>query len=178
MTRTNPFPAHQPPIFVIAALNNQRVIGIQNQLPWHIPDDLKRFKALTMGHRIVMGRKTFESIGKPLPGRENVVISRSNLSIPGVTVTSSLGEAFAPHHAASSPIFMIGGAQLYEQTLTEFAPRVQRLYLTLVDMPCDGDAHFPAVDFLRWHCERREPKQTQSPPIIRFEWQDWARRPD
>src|SRR5438046_1174600 len=103
-----------------------RVIGNGNKIPWHLPDDFKWFKQMTTGQIVVMGRKTFESIGKPLPNRETIVVSRSATSIPGVRVVSSL-EQINPA-AESRDVFICGGAQIYEQTL----PRCSDLYLTLV----------------------------------------------
>jgi len=124
----------------IAAMSLNRVIGRGNTIPWHIPDDLKWFKKLTMGHVIVMGRKTFESIGKPLPGRKTIVLSRSNLGLPNVEVVSDLEHI--PEPAAGQEIFICGGAQIYEQAL----PRCSDLFLTLVKRVVDGDAFFPKFE--------------------------------
>jgi len=124
----------------IAAMSLNRVIGRGNTIPWHIPDDLKWFKKLTMGHVIVMGRKTFESIGKPLPGRKTIVLSRSNLELPNVEVVSDLEHI--PEPAAGQEIFICGGAQIYEQAL----PRCSDLFLTLVKRVVDGDAFFPKFE--------------------------------
>jgi len=124
----------------IAAMSLNRVIGRGNTIPWHIPDDLKWFKKLTMGHVIVMGRKTFESIGKPLPGRKTIVLSRSSLELPNVEVVSDLEHI--PEPAAGQEIFICGGAQIYEQAL----PRCSDLFLTLVKRVVDGDAFFPKFE--------------------------------
>lgn len=114
-----------------------RVIGNGNQIPWHLPEDFKWFKATTTGHVIVMGRKTFESIGKPLPNRETIVLSRSAWSHPGVKTISHL-EAL-PAIAGDRQVFICGGAQIYEQTL----PQCAELLLTLVNREVAGDAYFP-----------------------------------
>lgn len=117
-----------------------RVIGNGNQIPWHLPEDFKWFKATTTGHVIVMGRKTFESIGKPLPNRETVVLSRSAWSHPGVQTISSLNDL--PALVGDKQVFICGGAQIYEQTL----PRCAELYLTLVKREVQGNAFFPKFE--------------------------------
>lgn len=117
-----------------------RVIGNGNQIPWHLPEDFKWFKATTTGHIIVMGRKTFESIGKPLPNRETIVLSRSAWSHPGVKTIHNLEEL--PALAGDKQVFICGGAQIYEQTL----PRCSELFLTLVKREIPGDAYFPKFE--------------------------------
>lgn len=128
------------PFKAIAAMSRNRVIGNGNRIPWHLPEDFKWFKATTTGHIIVMGRKTFESIGKPLPHRETIVLSRAAFSHPGVRTISSLDELPAP--AADKQIFICGGAQVYEQTL----PLCSELFLTLVKREVEGDAFFPEFE--------------------------------
>jgi dihydrofolate reductase len=134
-----------PRVTLIAALAANRVIGRKGALPWHIPEDLKRFKSLTLGHPVVMGRKTFDSIfsrlGKPLPGRRNMVISRSMKSAVGVEVFGFL-QAALDAVSGGEEIFVIGGEQIYELAL----PLAQRLELTEVREAVDGDAWFPAFD--------------------------------
>jgi dihydrofolate reductase len=137
---------------IIAALARNRVIGKNNQLPWRLPADLKHFKAVTLGKPVIMGRKTFESIGKPLPGRDNIVVTRDpKFHADGIAVAHSLDDALAQAHAAPE-IMLIGGAQLYMQAL----PRAQRLYLTLIHADFDGDAHFPDYDPADWRETARE----------------------
>jgi len=120
------------------ALN--RVIGRDHHIPWHLPDDFRWFKRLTMGHVLVMGRRTFESIGRPLPGRETIVLSRSGFQVPGVRTVSDL----ASLDPTSDPrdFFICGGAEIYTQTL----PRCSDLYLTLVKREVDGDTFFPPFE--------------------------------
>ena len=131
-------------ISVIVAVGRNNEIGCANKLLWHISEDLKRFKALTTGSPIVMGRKTYESIGRPLPNRRNIVVSRQkNLKIDGVEVFGSIDEALA---AVGNDAFVIGGAEIYAQTL----PLAQKLYLTQVDQSHEADAYFPKVDPDQW----------------------------
>ncbi len=142
----------------IAAMDKNRVIGRDNQLPWHLPADLAHFKALTTGHPILMGRKTHESIGRPLPNRHNIVLTRNlGYESTGVTVVHSLNEAIAAC-PSDHEIFIIGGADLYRLAL----PQVQRLYLTLIDHAFTGDTHFPALAPGEWteiSRERHEPDE-------------------
>ena len=138
-------------ISLIVAVAEQGVIGQENALPWRLPGDLKRFKALTMGKPIIMGRKTFDSIGRPLPGRTNIVITRqSGLQLPGCVVLGSLSEALSSVHA--DEYMVIGGAEIYRQVL----PLAQRVYLTQVHANISGDAFFPALEPTQWHETYRE----------------------
>ena len=123
----------------IVAVSKNGVIGRDNDLPWHLPEDLKRFKSLTMGHPIVMGRKTYESIGRPLPGRTSVVLTRSSeFAPPGIIVVRSLDEAIDACEGEAE-VFVIGGSSLFAEVL----PRVDRLYLTRVHATVEGDTFFP-----------------------------------
>lgn len=132
----------QPRVSVIAALAKNRVIGIDNRLPWRLPEDLAHFKALTLGHPILMGRKTFESLGRPLPGRTNIVITRNTGYAPeNCQVARSIPDALALCEGIDE-VFFIGGAELYAQTI----PLADRLYLTEVDICPEGDAWFPDYD--------------------------------
>jgi dihydrofolate reductase len=167
----NPHP--QPPrVTLIVAMAKNRAIGKDNTLPWHIPEDLKRFKALTMGHPIVMGRKTFDSIGRPLPGRRNIVISRNrSLAIPGVEVTGSLDEALAAC-SAEPEVFVIGGEQIYAQALG----RADRIEMTEVGQAVDGDAFFPPIDEAAWvESSSTTPAPPAGSPAYRFRTLDRRR---
>jgi dihydrofolate reductase len=124
----------------IAAMSLNRVIGRGNQIPWHLPEDFKWFKRMTTGNVVVMGRKTFESIGKPLPNRETIVVSRSGFSYPGVRTVSSLDEIDLANEARE--VFICGGGQIYEQALGKCSD----LYLTVVKREVEGDAFFPAFE--------------------------------
>lgn len=131
---------------IIVAVADNGVIGSGNRLPWRLPDDLKRFKALSLGKPIVMGRKTFDSIGRPLPGRLNIVISRrSGLEIPGCRVVTSIDEALAAAQPAPE-IVIVGGADIYRQVL----PSVQVIHLTRVHANVAGDVVFPELQPHEW----------------------------
>lgn len=137
---------------LIVAMAQNRVIGRDNQLPWRLPKDLQYFKATTMGKPIVMGRKTFESIGRALPGRVNIVVSTNlDYKAEGVRVVHSIEQALALAREVAQAegvdeLMVIGGAQLYQRVLTQ----VDRLYLTLVEAEVAGDALFPALDWQQW----------------------------
>lgn len=125
---------------------SNRVIGINNTLPWHLPEDLKRFKTLTMGHPIIMGRKTYESLGRLLPGRTTVIVTRNaHYQVEGAVVVHSLQEAFS-RFSMEPEVFLIGGAELYQQGL----PLVDKLYITEIEAEFLGDTHFPAIDLDEW----------------------------
>ncbi len=131
---------------IVVAMSENRVIGKDNQLPWHLPADLRHFKAVTMGKPILMGRKTHESIGRALPGRQNVVVTRQRgYNAKGCTVALSVDAALAVC-ADAAEVMVIGGAQLYRELL----PRSTRLYLTLVHAVIEGDAFFPEIDPTIW----------------------------
>lgn len=143
---------HLPVVSLIVAMDRERAIGHAGRLPWHIPADLKRFRALTMGHHIVMGRRTYESIGRLLPGRTSVIVTRrQDYAVPGAIVAHSLQEALA-RCAGEAEIFVIGGAQLYRDALTI----ADRLYLTEVDGIFAADTWFPELPPGRWREVSRE----------------------
>lgn len=140
------------PLCLIAAMGENRVIGVDNQLPWRLPGDLKYFKARTLGKPVVMGRKTWDSLGRPLPGRLNLVVSRqAGLQLEGAEVFASLPEALQraqswAQEQGVDEVMLIGGAQLYEQAL----PLAERLYLTRVALSPAGDAWFPPFEGEAW----------------------------
>ena len=124
---------------MIAAMSDNRVIGVSNSLPWNIPEDLRHFREITSGHPVIMGRKTFESIGRPLPKRRNIVISRqSSYRADGIETVTSLESALALKFDTEE-VFIIGGAEIYRQAL----PFCQKIYLTVVHQKFEGDAFFP-----------------------------------
>ncbi len=165
-----------PKISIVVAISaKRRALGKENKLLWHIPDDMKRFKELTMGHPVIMGRKTFESIlgylGKPLPGRTSIVLTRDNTYQPadGVLVAHSPTEALEKASSLDpEEIFIGGGAELYVQML----PQVNRLYLTLVDDEPEADAFFP--EYEREFTKKRS-EETREYKGILYRWIDLER---
>ena len=139
-------------IALIVAMSSNGVIGVDNRMPWHLSADLKRFRRITWGKPILMGRRTHESIGKPLPGRQNIVLTTNpDYRAEGCRVVHSPGEALAL--ASDAPeIMVIGGAALYEM----FLPLTQRLYMTLIHQEFPGDTCFPEIDWAEWQETQRE----------------------
>jgi dihydrofolate reductase len=139
-------------ISIIVAMSQNSVIGLKNRLPWHIPEDLKNFRKITINHSVIMGRKTYDSIGKPLKDRDNIVISRdASLKIDGVEVVNSLEKAISKI-AESSEIFIIGGQQIYSIAL----PLSTHMYVTKVNANFDGDVFFPDYIQDEWREVARE----------------------
>jgi len=139
-------------VYLVAAVARNGVIGARGKLPWHLPEDLQHFKKLTLGHPIIMGRRTWESLGKPLPGRDNIVVTRSaGFAAPGASVAASLEAAIAL--CAGEPVaFVIGGADLYAAAL----PLVDGLVLTEIGQDYAGDTRFPEWDRKRWRVAQKE----------------------
>ena len=139
-------------VSLIWAMSRNRVIGKDNGLPWRLPKDMKHFMASTMGKPVIMGRKTFESMGSPLPGRANIVLTRDkNWSRENVEVVSTLGEAVEladeiAHEAGQGEVFVIGGSSVYAKAL----PVATRLYVTLIESDIEGDVYFPEFDWGDW----------------------------
>ncbi len=159
---------------MIAALAKKQVIGKNNLMPWHMPADLAHFKRVTLGKPVLMGRKTFESIGRPLPGRRNLVISRNpDYQAEGIEVVGSVEAALALLAGSSvEELMVIGGGHLYAEML----PRADCLYLTRIDLAVEGDTRFPAFDDGQWQrvdCESH-PADEKNPHPYSFE--TWQRR--
>ena len=148
-------------ISLIAAMSEERVIGHNGTLPWNIPTDLARFKSITMGHAVLMGRKTFESIGHPLPGRQTIVLTRTADEIEGCRTAHSLTEAIAAAENGDE-VFICGGGKLFQEAL----PFCQRIYLTIVHQKYPGDVHFPEIpdSFVELHRE----ELTAETPALSF----------
>ena len=139
-------------VSLIVAVAKNGVIGVNNTLPWHLPEDLKRFRALTMGHHIIMGRKTYDSLGRLLPGRTTVIVTRNkNYQVEGAIVAHSLDEAIKAC-GSDDEVFLIGGAELYQDGLK----RANKLYLTEIDASYEGDAHFPEFNVSDWQLVEHE----------------------
>jgi dihydrofolate reductase len=137
---------------IIVAIAKNRVIGINNTLPWHLPEDLKRFRALTMGHHIIMGRKTYDSLGRLLPGRTTVIVTRNtDYKVAGALIAHSLQDAIALCKA-DDEVFLIGGAELYQEGLK----LSNKLYITEIVLDVEGDAYFPEYSSNEWQESARE----------------------
>jgi dihydrofolate reductase len=132
-------------VSIIVAIGENNAIGKNNQLLWHLPADLKHFKNKTAGHTIIMGRKTFDSLGKPLPNRRNIVVTRQDITIPGCEVVKSIDEAIALCKGEEE-VFIGGGAEIYREAMD----KTDRIYLTIVHKMFDADTFFPEIDFTQW----------------------------
>jgi len=159
------------PLSLIVAVAENGVIGREGTLPWHISADLKRFKQLTMGHAIIMGRRTWESLGRPLPGRRSIVVSRNpNFTATGAEVAPSL-DAALQLASANSEAFVIGGASLYEAAL----PKADRLYMTRVLASVEGDTFFPAFDANQWRKVEASPEILDAMSGLRYRFEYYER---
>lgn len=163
-----------PPLSLIAALDRNFAIGRDGAMPWHLPDDLKRFKALTLGKPVLMGRKTALAIGRPLPGRTNLVLTRrGEAPFPGQRVVASLDEAIAS--ADGAELMVIGGGEVYTLAL----PHATRLHLTWIDTEARApDAHFPRFDPTQWHETFREAHAADARHEYAFTFVDYERTPE
>ncbi|MCL4209562.1 MAG: dihydrofolate reductase [Phycisphaeraceae bacterium] len=157
---------------LIAAISKNGVIGRDGGLPWRLPDDLRRFKHLTMGHHVVMGRRTFDEIKRPLPGRTNIVITRDrSWAHEGVQVAHSLDEAIAGISPDETEAFIIGGGEIYALAL----PRADRLYLTRVEATIEGDTYFPAFDASTWRLVSAEHHAADERHVHAMTFEDYVR---
>ncbi|MCP9758095.1 dihydrofolate reductase [Aquitalea sp. S1-19] len=155
---------------LVVAMANDRVIGVDNRLPWHLPEDLKHFKAVTLGKPIIMGRKTWDSIGRPLPGRRNIVVTRQiGWQAEGAEVVHSLPEALSSV-ASVAEACVIGGGELFAQAL----PLAAKMELTLIDLDVAGDAHFPAWAENEWQQTAEEGHSREDG--LHWSYQTWLRK--
>ena len=138
-------------VSIVVAISENHVIGKDNKLLWYLPNDLKHFKDITTGHTVIMGRKTFESVGKPLPKRRNIIITRQPIAIEGCEVVNSI-EAALQLCKSEPEVFIVGGAEIYKQSLN----LTDRIYLTIVHKDFDGDSSFPEIDRADWKEVSRE----------------------
>jgi dihydrofolate reductase len=132
-------------VSIVVAIAENNAIGNNNQLLWHLPADLKHFKNITTGHTVIMGRKTYDSVGKPLPNRRNIIITRQDISIAGCQVVKSIEDALALA-AGEQEVFIVGGAEIYKQSIH----LTDRIYLTIVHQKFDADTFFPEIDYNDW----------------------------
>ncbi|GAB4116126.1 MAG: dihydrofolate reductase DfrA [Sideroxydans sp.] len=157
---------------IIVAMAKNRTIGVNNTLPWRCPEDLKHFKTLTMGHHMIMGRKTFDSIGKALPGRTTVVVTRDrNLKIEGCLVAHSLQDAIKLC-STDAEIFIVGGADIYAQSLA----LADSLYITEIQQDVQGDAHFPEFDKNIWQETSREMRSQETPQPLQYHFVSYRKK--
>lgn len=157
---------------IIVAMAQNHTIGVNNTLPWRCPEDLKHFKTLTMGHHMIMGRKTFDSIGRPLPGRTTVVATRNtDLKVDGCLIAHSLKEAIAAC-AGDEQIFIVGGAELYRQAIA----LADTLYITEIQQDIDGDAFFPDFDKNTWQETSREVRSQETPQPLNYHFVTYQRK--
>jgi dihydrofolate reductase len=139
-------------IYLLVAMTRDGIIGKGGRLPWNIPEEMRLFRKLTLGQTVIMGRRTFESIGRPLPDRNNIVISSTLPPLEGVHVAQNVEEALAVGTALGKHIFFIGGAQVYDRALA----LADYLYISWIHAPCEGDVRFPDFDADNWHLEQEE----------------------
>jgi len=169
--RSTPDRGHPPELAVIAAVAANGVIGAGNRLPWRIADDLRRFRALTMGHAVIMGRKTWESLPHALPGRQNIVVTRQRgYAAAGAEIADSLDAALA-RVRLPAPAFCIGGGELYRAALA----RATTLHLTEIDRDFDGDARFPPLPPGEWRQTAREAHRSEGPDAFAYAYVTYAR---
>ncbi|HEV7381630.1 MAG TPA: dihydrofolate reductase [Dyadobacter sp.] len=161
---------------IIVAVSGNGVIGKDNQLIWRLPDDLKRFKALTLGHPMIMGRKTFESIGKPLPGRTSIVVTRNaDFAADGVIIAHSLQDALTEaRKIEEQEVFIIGGGELYKQSLS----LADKLYITEVNTVTDGDTFFQITDPTQWDEIERTVHQADDRHSFSFNFVNYSKKRD
>ena len=159
-------------LIVLAAMTHSRVIGLNNSMPWHSSLDLRRFRALTSGHPVLMGKNTYASIGKPLPKRSNIVLSRSMVDTPGVLLARNWQQALqlASECAGNDKLFIIGGEQVYQQAL----PQAHKLELTIIEREYSGDTHFPEIDSSEWLLSSQQNHPEVDPPLA---FLSYTRRP-
>jgi dihydrofolate reductase len=160
-------------VSAILAMSKNRVIGKDNQIPWHLSADLKYFKRTTLHHHIIMGRKTFLSIGKPLPKRTNIVLTRNPFFVAShVLVASSIEEALSiAEENGEEEVFIIGGGEIYRQSM----PYWDKVYLTRVDIEVEGDVFFPELDNKEWRLLSDEPHETDEKNIYQYSFQVYER---
>lgn len=141
-------------VTIVVAISENNAIGKNNQLLWYLPADLKHFKNITTGHTVIMGRKTYDSVGKPLPNRRNIIITRRDITIEGCQVARSIEEALALSNSEQE-VFIVGGAEIYKQSIH----LTDRIYLTIVHQKFDADSFFPEINYDQWRETEREDHQ-------------------
>lgn len=158
-------------ISAVVAIAANNAIGKNNQLLWHLPNDLKHFKQITSGHTVIMGRKTYDSVGRPLPNRRNIIITRQQIEISGCEVVHTIDEALALC-ADEMEVFIVGGAEIYKLAM----PETDCIYLTIVHQSFDADAYFPEIDKSEWKETAREDHGTDEKHSIPYSFITLERR--
>jgi dihydrofolate reductase len=158
-------------ISAVVAIAENNAIGKNNQLLWHLPNDLKHFKQITSGHTVIMGRKTYDSVGRPLPNRRNIVVTRQQIEIPGCEVVNSVDEAIALCEGEEE-VFIVGGAEIYKLAM----PKTNKIYLTIVHQAFEADAYFPPIDDREWLPIEREDHGTDEKHSIPYSFITLQRR--
>ncbi|RZA00851.1 MAG: dihydrofolate reductase [Sphingobacteriaceae bacterium] len=158
-------------ISIVVAIAKNHAIGKDNQLLWHLPKDLKHFKEITSGHTIIMGRKTYESVGKPLPNRRNIIITRQNITIEGCEVVNSIDDALKLC-TGEDEVFIVGGAEIYKQAM----PLTDRIYLTIVHQEFEGDTYFPEIKEGIWKETARQDHGTDEKHLFSYSFITLERR--
>ena len=138
-------------VTIVVAIAENYAIGKHNQLLWHMPADLRHFKQITSGHTVIMGRKTYDSVGKPLPNRRNIIITRQDIIIPGCEVVKSV-DAALELCKGEEEVFIVGGAEIYKLAMN----KTDRIYLTIIHHSFDADSFFPEIDYMEWKETARE----------------------
>ncbi|MDQ3158441.1 MAG: dihydrofolate reductase [Actinomycetota bacterium] len=152
-------------VTIVVAMGSDGVIGVAGDMPWHLPEDLTHFKRVTLGHPLIMGRKTYESIGRPLPGRTTIVVTRQpDWSDEGVLTAADFDEALAVASALDDEVFVVGGAQIYAEALARGV--VDQMIVTHIDASPDGDTYFPDLDWSEWKETGHEPHDSMPPFVI------------
>ncbi|MFD1255321.1 dihydrofolate reductase [Mucilaginibacter terrae] len=158
-------------INIVVAIASNHAIGKNNKLLWHLPKDLKHFKKLTTGHTVIMGRKTFDSVGKPLPNRRNIVVTRQNIKIEGCEVVNSLQAALVLAEGEAE-VDIVGGAEIYHRAM----PLTNYIYLTIVHQSFEADTFFPEIDYNQWEEISREDHQPDEMNALPFSFITLKRR--
>ena len=155
---------------IVVAISENHAIGKDNKLLWHLPNDLKHFKDITTGHTVIMGRKTYDSVGRPLPKRRNIIITRQDLRIEGCEVVGSI-EAALELCKTEAEVFVVGGAEIYKQAMH----LTDRIYLTIVHKAYEADTFFPAIDLKEWKEVSREDHQPDEKNLIPYSFVTYER---
>ena len=163
----------RPSLAIVVAMAQNRTIGINNTLPWRCPEDLRHFKALTLGHHLIMGRKTFDSIGKALPGRTTVVVTRNTTWTAEACITAHSLEQAIEACSDDEIVFIVGGAELYAQAL----PLVNTLYITEIGQEVIGDTHFPDFSHDEWQETERRSCAQETPQPLNYDFVTYRRKP-